>query len=146
MEKYPRGSLIKLLRTIIMSSTIPLNCWTLGEDPGRIFPVEIERTKSVGALKDAIKDKKRPVFDHVAADALVLWNVSVPADEDFEENLKKLNLYSKPPLQPLTKLSSVFADQHLDDHLDIVVKAPPTGELETLSVFVILHDFISHPS
>ncbi len=128
-----------------MSSTIQLNCWVLGKDPNRVFTVEIERTASVGALNDAIKDKMRPAFDHIPADALILWKVSVPVDDDFEENLAKLNLDSKHSLWPVVKLSSLFADQPVDDHLNIVVKAP-AGEFETLSAFVILHDFISHPS
>ena len=110
------------------SEPLQLNCLVHGENSSHIFPVEIERTKSVGALKDAIKDKKKLAFNHVDADALVLWKVSVPADENFEENLGKLKFDSKHSLQPLMKLSSVFADQLVDDHLDIVVKVPRTGE------------------
>src|SRR6266550_5347518 len=110
------------------SKLLQLNCWVLGEDPNRIFPVMIERTASVGALKDAIKDEKRPAFDHIPADALVLWKVSVLARrEDLEEDVKKLNLDNKHSLWPVVKLSLLFSDQPVDDHLHIVVKAP-TGE------------------
>jgi hypothetical protein len=38
-----------------------------------LFPVEIDREKSVGALKKAIKEEKRPIFDHIPADHLDLW-------------------------------------------------------------------------
>ena len=38
---------------------IRLNCWVLSEDSTCIFPVEIDRNKNVGALKEAIKEKKR---------------------------------------------------------------------------------------
>jgi hypothetical protein len=110
-----------------MSTTINLNCWTHGEDLGHIFPVEIAATKTVGALKNAIKEKKRPAFDHVPAYTLKLWKVTIPADEDLEDNLKKLNLDDLRPLSPLAKLSTIFAGQSVDDHLDIIVGVPPTG-------------------
>ena len=95
----------------------------------------------MGALKKVIKEEKQPALDHVPTDTLTLWTVSVPADKDLEEKLEKLNLKGKRPLQPLMKLSSLFADQPVDDHLNIVVKAPPTGECRTLSTFVTLHEF-----
>jgi hypothetical protein len=45
-------------------------------DRSRVFPVEIANNKTIGALKDAIKEKKKPAFDHVPADTLDLWKVS----------------------------------------------------------------------
>ena len=115
-------------RIIIMTTTIKLNCWIIGDDPGRIFSVRIERTESVDALKKAIKEETKPALDNVPAHNLVLWNVSIPSDDDLEEKLEKLNLDSKHALQPLIKLSSLFADQPVDDHLNIVVNARPTSE------------------
>ena len=41
----------------------------------RIFPVEIGRDKIWGSVKDAIKEKKKPEFDDIAADILDLWKV-----------------------------------------------------------------------
>ena len=108
-----------------MSTTINLNCWIYDEDPARIFPVEIAATKTVGALKKAIKHEKRHAFEHVDADTLDLWKVAIPADENLEGDLKMLNLDDVQPLSPLAKLASLFADHPVDDHLDIVVKAPP---------------------
>ena len=42
-----------------------------------MFPVDIAKEKSVGTLKDTIKDKKKPDFDHIPADKLTLWKVSL---------------------------------------------------------------------
>lgn len=42
-----------------MSTLLQLNCWVLGDDPNRIFPVEIAGTKTVGSLKKAIKDENQ---------------------------------------------------------------------------------------
>jgi hypothetical protein len=39
----------------------------LEEDSTRIFPVEVDRNKNVGALKKAIKEKF-PAFDHITTD------------------------------------------------------------------------------
>jgi hypothetical protein len=37
--------------------------------------VEIAKTKKVNALKDTIKDKIKPKFDHVAVNSPALWKV-----------------------------------------------------------------------
>jgi len=57
-----------------------------------IFSVEISASKNVAALKKVIKKEKSPVFDHTPADSLVVWTVSIPADESLEEKLSKLEL------------------------------------------------------
>ena len=61
-----------------MSDTLELNCWVLsdGYDPRRIFPVKIAKNETVGTLREAIKEKKKPAFDHLTADSLDLWQVS----------------------------------------------------------------------
>jgi hypothetical protein len=60
-----------------MSDMLSLQCWVLGDDPQRVFPAEISKTKTVGSLKDVIKDKKKPQFDSIAADVLDLWKVRI---------------------------------------------------------------------
>jgi hypothetical protein len=62
----------------------------LGEPCSNIFPVEISRTKTICALKDAIKEKKQPAFDRVPADSLLLWNASIPVDDSLQENINKV--------------------------------------------------------
>jgi len=61
-----------------MPTILELNCLVSGDNRGRIFTIEIADTKNVGALKDSIKVKKKPAFDHVPADTLALWKVSLP--------------------------------------------------------------------
>jgi len=55
---------------------IKLNCFVLGDDSSRVFEIKIALTESVSALKELVKEKRRPLFDHVPADHLDLWNVS----------------------------------------------------------------------
>jgi len=108
-------------------STLELNCLVLGDDRSHIFTIEIPDTKTVSALKKAIKDEKKPAFDHIPADTLILWNVSVRDDEHLEENIKELDK----ALSPMDVLLEVFPTCPVQKHLHIVVKvkALPTGEL-----------------
>ena len=105
----------------------------LDDDPSRIFPIEIAESKTVGALRKAIKDEKRPAFDYVPADALLLWKVSIPVNRSLDENLSKLDFVDEGSLLPVKRLSGVFSDQPEEEHLHIVVRAPPPGELDNAS-------------
>ena len=125
-----------------MSTVVNLNCWVQGDDIDRIFPVEIAPTKTVGALKDVIKEKKKHAFRDIDADILVLWEVSIRIDDNFDKNLEKRKHAN--PLLPWQKLSSVFLDQPADGHLSIVIKAP-AGECGSFSAFVMIPDFTSLP-
>ena len=40
-----------------MSGQLYLNCWVIGDKAGRVFPVNIAGTESVGTLKKAIKEE-----------------------------------------------------------------------------------------
>ena len=115
-----------------MSGTLDLNCLVLGHDASHIFPIEIAESKTVGTLRKAIKDEKRPAFDHVPTDALLLWKVSIPVNRNLTENLSKLLFVDEGSLLPVERLSKVFADQPEDEHLHIVVQVPP-GELDNVS-------------
>jgi len=53
--------------------TIRLNCMVLGT--GRIFPIDIAWTESVGILKKVIKSENKPEFDEIAAARLDVWKV-----------------------------------------------------------------------
>jgi len=54
---------------------INLYCIVLGEK--NPFPVTMDWDRSVGELKDEIKKKKEPEFNHLAADKLTLYKISV---------------------------------------------------------------------
>lgn len=107
---------------------LELNCVVLGDERNHIFNVEILATKTVSALKKAIKAEKSPLFDHVAADNLVLWKVSVPVDANLEASLAELSFVEEESLLPVERLSKTFSDAPVDGHLHIVVQRPPDGE------------------
>ena len=68
-----------------MSSTLVLNCW---DDPDNTFTVEISPIKNVFHLKDETKERNKPLFDHVDAHTLVVWQVSIAFDDDYDENME----------------------------------------------------------
>ena len=58
-----------------MSETIRLFCWVLNTPIDQIFPVDVGRDEIWGSVKDAIKEKKKPDFNDIAADTLHLRKV-----------------------------------------------------------------------
>ena len=124
-----------------MATLLNLNCWVLGEDSTRIFPVKIDSAENVGALKEAIKEKMKPNFNHITANSLVLWKVAIPIDEDanLETEVKNLRLHEEKPLWTTNGLLKIFSD--LDkETLHVVVKAPPISEHRCLFLSVTLLD------
>ena len=111
-----------------MPSTFDLNCLVLGDDPGRVFPVKIAASESVGILRKLIKDEKKPAFDHVPADALVLWKVSIPVDENSMQSFSEHDFVEQGSLPPMVELSKIFTRPPAKMHVHIVVKAPSIGE------------------
>jgi hypothetical protein len=103
-----------------------------GEDPNSIFPVEIAATKTVGALKDAVKEKKQPVLNHIAASALALWKVVIPDNDSLKMNISKLVLVDEESLSATSELSEFFSETPIRKHLHVVVKARTAGEFAWL--------------
>jgi len=83
--------------------------------------------KSVGFLKDDIKEEKKPAFDRVPADTLVLWKDSVSI-HGLPEKPSDVNFPHKMLLSPVDILSEVFSGIPKEGHLHIVVKQPTIGK------------------
>ena len=94
---------------------LKLNCSVFGQDRSQIFQVTLERTQSIADLKQEIKEKKKPAFDHVPADNLVLWKASVGVDSN-KRNVESLTLLGEESLYSLVKeLGDVFSPER--EHL-----------------------------
>ena len=100
-----------------------------GEDSTRIFSVEIYGDKNVAGLKKAIKEEKKPEFDHVAADSLDIWNVSIPTDgpASINEQVENLKVLKTKSLLPVKPLSDIFRNV-VDEYLHVVVRDPSKRE------------------
>ena len=120
---------------------LQLNCLVLEDDPdyvffynhNDVFSVKIADTASVGGLIETVN---KHVFQHVDAECLALWNVSIPGDINFEEKINNLDLANKEPLPHVLKLSEVFPDPPEEEHLHIIVRSPPAGECQGLWPFL----------
>jgi len=100
-----------------MHAAFDLNCCILGDyNP-------LHAKESVGILQKTIKDKKH-VFEHVDADTLVLWNVSIPVDENFRESSSKHD-FERRLLGPARELVEIFTEPPAKKHVHIVIKVPP---------------------
>jgi hypothetical protein len=107
---------------------LELNCFVHDDDPRHVFPVKIARTESVGTLKRSIKDDNPESFRDVDARSLVLWKVSIPVNDGFKENVRKVELRDEDALSPVDRLSKVFLGQPEDGDLHIIVRSPPASE------------------
>ncbi|KAJ3499972.1 hypothetical protein NLJ89_g9993 [Agrocybe chaxingu] len=103
--------------------SLSLNCLVVGDDPDRVFTVEIPKNKNVSILKKLIKEEKAPHLDHVAASDLDLWQVSFPID-DLETELGNIDLAGYPKLSPPSKKLSTFFTDVADDCLHVIAKVP----------------------
>ena len=116
--------------TIPMSSTLNINCLVLGDDASHTFPIKIAKSDTVGSLRKLIKEEKSHTFQHVDADTLVLWKVSILVNWSLTQNLSNCTFADESSLLPVDELSEVFSDSPARRHLHIVVSAPPASECE----------------
>ncbi|KAG0049088.1 hypothetical protein BGZ89_004342, partial [Linnemannia elongata] len=82
---------------------------------------------TVDALKNAIKTKKAPEFDDIAADKLTLWRVAIPTSEDDDDAsilIDNVSSTDKKKLSPLTRLSKLFTGELPEETIHIIVKRP----------------------
>ncbi|KAJ3782219.1 hypothetical protein GGU10DRAFT_436776 [Lentinula aff. detonsa] len=107
-------------------SELELFCLVLDDRPSvnRMFPVSISSTTSVGTLKEKIKEKTRPTFDHIAANILELWNVSIPIKHLSDDKLPNIAPKGS-SLLPSDKMHDLFPNRLPEKHLHIIVR-PPT--------------------
>ena len=93
-----------------------LNCFVLGDDEERVFPVRIQRDDNVGILKDEIKKKKAHRLKHVDAD---LWKACLPIDDPASKRPR-----DEDPLKVNKRMSSLWEGEPSDDDLHILVRVP----------------------
>ena len=115
-----------------MPLALELNCLVLGDDSSHIFTIEIQGTKNISALRKAIKEEKKPIFDHVPADTLKLFKDSLSVDDYLDAKLTRFRPEDKGDRRRLSsaveRLRNVFGDAP-DKHLHVVVLPPAAGEL-----------------
>jgi hypothetical protein len=129
-------------------SQLELNCLILGQDPNSSFTIEIADTKTVSALKEAIRDKKQPDLDYrLDGSNLHIFKVSFNMDADINATLQNFRPEHNPTIGVhhlslgVKRLKSVFG-KLVDEHIHIVVQLPPRpppGEHQSLWLPPITH-------
>lgn len=98
-----------------------------GDPTNCIFPVRTTSTETVAALKEVIKRKREHQFHDVDADDLVLWRISLPLNDELQENIKSLNLALIQSLLPRATLLELSSELPIkEQHLHIVASKPPS--------------------
>ena len=110
--------------------TLSINCSVLGNDSSGVFTIKILKTENVSILKDLIKEEQSPRLNHVVASDLTVWKVSLPVDAITPGELTVDDLKASPKLRSVEKVSSIFGEALVDEHVHILVQAPP-GVLHT---------------
>src|ERR1700761_1254678 len=88
------------------------------------FPVDIESHATVGHLKDAIKEKKKPRLDHIAADELTLYKVSITDGKNLEQSAQQA-IREAPELDVSSRqLFKVFEEPLPPETVSVVVTLP----------------------
>ncbi|CAI2194958.1 18663_t:CDS:2, partial [Funneliformis geosporum] len=107
----------------------------VGENPyENAFPVDIDtnKVKTIGHLKDAIKEKLHPKFENVTANDIKLWKVDISLEKENKKlelvntkiNVNIKNELGGEELPPLSKISKHFPSQPADEHIHIIVQRP----------------------
>ena len=113
---------------------LELFCCILGDKSQNVFPIEIASDKNIGTLKKFIKNEKQPIFDHIPADNLALYKITV-TEATLDDALKKIkinleNLENLENLWPIFKLSRAFPLPLADGEFYVVIVQPPGGEFK----------------
>ena len=108
---------------------LKLFCYVLGEGCNNTFAVNIKEDETIGDLREAIKEEKRPKFDDILADSLTLWKASVPYSLNLKKEVEALNLVDDDSLHPPDILSEIFSSGLKSNSVHIIIDRPHSGEL-----------------
>jgi hypothetical protein len=122
-----------------VTAALDLNCLVLGEDRNSIFNIKIPDGAKVSDLKEAIMDKKKNTFQRIDADALHIFKVSLPDEDDLLTKLQYFRPQHDPDngvqhLVPTKRLKAFFEDVE-DGHVHVIVNGPSTSIGELFLIF-----------
>ncbi|RHZ62764.1 hypothetical protein Glove_335g61 [Diversispora epigaea] len=112
-------------------SIITLLCFIKENTPESAFPVDIDKNKLVGHLKEAIKEKNSNDFTGIDARKLKLWKVSIP--DDRNDFLNNLILQDQDELPATRIIGDYWIEEPLNKHIHVIVKLPLLSMEEALS-------------
>lgn len=96
-----------------------------GDKVREVFIVKIKEDEVVATLKEVVKGKKKPVFDDISADSLIIWSKGITLNEHLKDEIDGLKLVENDALYPLEILSDVFASGLQKGVTHIIIDRPP---------------------
>jgi len=127
---------------VAASGEIELFCFIIGDEPNNIFPIQIERDRTVGNMKAKIKDENKHALQGIDAKSLVLWMVDEPLDSTNEESLKCLvpqdDCAEFQKLVSWKPISGYWPSQPSRGRLHVVVQLPSKVAKKTNKLMKIL--------
>ncbi|KAF8622839.1 hypothetical protein AX15_006710 [Amanita polypyramis BW_CC] len=124
---FVESPLSEHVHIIILDQWPTLLCWFFGENPNNRITVKVDINGYVQDLKQVIKSAVDPMLKDVPPYKLLLWDVSIPLDGQYGENINQLaNDIERrgSPLSNDAKLSRIFVEPPPKDHVHIVVMDP----------------------
>lgn len=120
------------------NALLSINCLVQGDVPlkRRAFTVKITGTDNVSILKEVIKSKLVPRFDHVAANEFDLWKVDIPLDGS-DNKLAALEADATVDIEQvlggeemlaLCEVGEYFDSSHSQKLIHVIVKQCSPGE------------------
>ncbi|KAG6379741.1 hypothetical protein JVT61DRAFT_10276 [Boletus reticuloceps] len=116
------GSFVIVRAPDLLAAQFSLNCWLHGEATHMIFPVEVSRTKNLGALRQAIKAERFVTFGNIDAANIRLHHVLNCSSEDLEETAKGIDF--EKPLLGIPLLSGIFSEPLVSNRVHVIVGCP----------------------
>ncbi|RHZ60281.1 hypothetical protein Glove_355g96 [Diversispora epigaea] len=113
-----------------LDMSITLICLVKGSTFANAFAVDIDGSKLVGHLKEAIKAKNQNDFAGVDADKLRLWKVEIPDDRD--DLLNNISFQGQDELLATRDIKNYWTEKPPKRHIHVIVRLLFSLE-ETLS-------------
>jgi len=102
--------------------SITLVCLVKGSKSVNAFPIDIDRNKLVGHLKEAIKAKNQQTFGSVDAKDIKLWKVEISDDRD--DLLSALSLKDDNELRATRDIEDYWAVKPLKRSIHVIIEQP----------------------
>ena len=119
-------------------SKLKLLCITPGDD--ETFPVDIDKTQTVGDLKTKIKEAMAPDLDTIMAFKLKLYRINVDISDDKNhdriiDQISRGDFDFKPKDELLSwRLISQFFEKNSGGTIEVLVELPPGEPIDSCLV------------
>jgi hypothetical protein len=120
-----------ILDLMAASQTGVYTIWCVLADETTSFSIEIERNKTVDALKKKIREERKNTLANIDAARLKLYYIEILDFDKMAPNDKKKKIKdcpkTKPEMASKTKLADIFGDE-VKEEAYIIAQSPISGK------------------